>query len=170
MFSIRSLFFALKMFHVVEFCSPVVPHILRFNPRCGQTMTWRHPVCNSTVQAVSAINLFYSLTYSRVYFILHCEVIFVWNQRHLIFSFRDSKKHDFCFVLNCKASFLTVFSSVYQLYWLIFLCLSVTVSLTSIDSLHCRRYSTWPMIHWKLYVDLSLLNLASCALSVTNTT
>lgn len=74
--------------------------ILHYNSccKCGQTETWRQPVCNGTAQAVSTNNLLCFLTYSRVCFIRHCEVIFVWNQRHLIFSFRD--KCDFCFCLK----------------------------------------------------------------------
>merc|ERR1719357_934457 len=31
--------FASTMFHIVQFCSPVMPYVLRFNSRCGQIIT-----------------------------------------------------------------------------------------------------------------------------------
>lgn len=95
-----------------SFGSPVMPFCIKsLCSLCGQVVTWRYPVCNDAAQAATTINLFCFWPTQGFCVILHCEVIFVWNQRHPIFSFRGNTC-DFCFVLNCNASFLTVLTSV----------------------------------------------------------
>lgn len=38
--------------------SPAMPCCIKTLAKCGQTVTWRHPVCKDTVHAVSTNNLF----------------------------------------------------------------------------------------------------------------